>query len=92
MFYKFTMTGVEGKRQEWYRGNSKMFRNMWDKGGVTMGGFRWLCDSPDFIYLLIYYLSTTFTDVNTGWVKSEADSGFSQTSSIEFSSKNSLCP
>ena len=42
---------------------------MWDKGNVTMNGWRCLCDSARFIYLLIYniyfvhniYIFTRFT-------------------------------
>ena len=60
MFSKLTMTGVKHKRQESYKGNSKILRNMWDKGGWCHYGslkmsLRWSVLHL-FTYLLICYL------------------------------------
>ena len=43
--------------------NSEMFRDMWGKGDITMGGWKCPCDGVCSFYLLIWlfiYLSTIF--------------------------------
>ena len=46
---------VENGCLVWYRGNSERFRDIWDKGDVTMSSWRYLCDGVSFIHLLIYW-------------------------------------